>query len=118
MTKLALPQARIPIAWAVVNGVRVPCEVDIEWMRLFFGMYDRAGGANGVSTTDLAISQFDDSGIPEAIAAINELESFTKLHTIYEDIPVDKNVDDVGLKERVTALEAEIQAIKQSLTVT
>jgi hypothetical protein len=47
MSTLTLPQARIPLAWVMVNGQRVPAEIDIEWMRALIGMVDRLGGVSG-----------------------------------------------------------------------
>lgn len=44
MSTLALPQARIPMGWAMVNGARVPVEIDIEWMRYLMTLTERAGG--------------------------------------------------------------------------
>lgn len=36
-----------------------------EWQRYFTGLYQRAGGAQGDSTTDLSESAFDDAGTEE-----------------------------------------------------
>ncbi len=51
MSTLNLPQARIPMGWAMVNGQRVPVEVDLEWMRYFSTLTERAGGV--VAPTNL-----------------------------------------------------------------
>lgn len=47
MSTIGLPQARIPIAWANIQGQRIPVEVDIEWMRFFAGLLARTGGVTG-----------------------------------------------------------------------
>lgn len=44
MSILNLPQARIPMGWAMVKGERVAVEVDMEWMRFFAILTERAGG--------------------------------------------------------------------------
>lgn len=44
MSAVTLPQARIPLGWANVNGTRVPIEIDIEWMRAFSALVSRTGG--------------------------------------------------------------------------
>lgn len=44
MSALVLPQARIPMGWAMVNGARVPVEIDMEWMRYLITLTERAGG--------------------------------------------------------------------------
>lgn len=51
MSILTLPQARIPMGYAVVNGQRVPVEIDMEWMRYFATLTERAGGV--VAPTNL-----------------------------------------------------------------
>ena len=65
MALLTQPQARIPIGYATVAGVRVPVEIDPEWMRYLVTLNDRAGGVSGVGTTELAIEAFEDAGIEE-----------------------------------------------------
>jgi len=44
MSSLLLPQGRIPIGFAMINGQRVPVDVDQEWMRYFTTLTERAGG--------------------------------------------------------------------------
>ena len=44
MSSLLLPQGRIPIGTAMVGGQRVSVEVDMEWMRFFTVLTERAGG--------------------------------------------------------------------------
>jgi hypothetical protein len=53
MSALSLPQARIPIGWAMVAGNRVAVEIDTEWMRAFTVIKDRVGGVSGPSVTDV-----------------------------------------------------------------
>ena len=53
MITLSLPQARIPIGWAMVAGNRVAVEIDMEWMRAFTVIKDRVGGVSGPSVTDV-----------------------------------------------------------------
>lgn len=50
---LTLPQGRIPIGFAMVNGQRVEVTIDQEWMRYFVTLTARAGGVVGVSTTEI-----------------------------------------------------------------
>ena len=52
---LALPQARIPLGWAVVNGDRTPVLIDIEWMRALLGLLNRTGGVSGPGDLAAAI---------------------------------------------------------------
>lgn len=58
MSTLSLPQARIPVGWAMVAGQRVPVEIDIEWMRALTVINDRVGGASGPSISDVDAASF------------------------------------------------------------
>lgn len=51
MSILTLPQARIPLGWATVQGQRVPVEIDMEWMLYLTTLTERAGGT--VAPTNL-----------------------------------------------------------------
>ncbi len=51
MNILNLPQARIPIGSVMIQGQRVPVDVDVEWMRYFITLTERAGGV--VAPTNL-----------------------------------------------------------------
>ena len=64
------PQTRV-IGSATVGGQTVPVVIDIAWFRyLSQALFDRVGGALGVSTDDLALSQFEDAGIEETKAMV------------------------------------------------
>lgn len=64
MTALFPPPQTRTIGFAIVNGQQVPVMVEQAWFRYFAqGLYDRSGGALGVSTSDLAASAFEDAGI-------------------------------------------------------
>lgn len=80
MTPLTIPQARIPLGWAMVQGQRVPVEIDIEWMRYLAALVERSGGINGDTNFIEYINQlFDappiDSGLQEALRAVDELRN-------------------------------------------
>lgn len=55
MIPLGLPQARIPLGWAVVQGQRVPVEIDMEWMRVMVELVNRTGGVLGVDDVGLDV---------------------------------------------------------------
>jgi hypothetical protein len=69
MSVLNLPQARIPMGWAMVQGQRVPVEVDIEWMRYFATLTERAGGV--VAPTNLYTTIIQ---VPQSSIALNGQE--------------------------------------------
>lgn len=78
MNPLALPQARIPMGWAMVGGQRVPVEIAPEWMRALDGLLDRSGGISGSTNFSQYINQFFDAppmdaGAQEALRAVDEL---------------------------------------------
>lgn len=101
MSLLTLPQGRIPIGVATINGQRVTVDVDPEWMRFFTILTARAGGITGVSTTELVESSFEDAGINEMQAQMYANEQGQNQRSTAE------------LQARIDALEAEIQSIKQ-----
>ena len=68
MTVLTIP--RNGIALLDVNG-----GMSSEWYRWAHDITSRAGGVNGVGTTDLLLSQFEDAGVEEVKAAF---EIFTR----------------------------------------
>ncbi len=47
MSTVTLPQARSPLGWTVVNGVRTAVEIDVEWMRALIDLVGRTGGTSG-----------------------------------------------------------------------
>lgn len=53
MSTLTKPQARIPVGWVTVAGQRLPVVIDLEWDRYLSTVTERAGGALGLSTTDV-----------------------------------------------------------------
>lgn len=79
MSTLTLPQARIPLGWATVQGVRTPVEIDMEWMLAFIGLVNRTGGTSGDENFDQYINQFDspiiDNATHENKQAISELRN-------------------------------------------
>jgi hypothetical protein len=60
MSILTKPQARIPIIWVNVPGQPKPLPgiIDIEWDRYLSVLTQRAGGINGLSTTDVDAGSF------------------------------------------------------------
>jgi hypothetical protein len=80
MRALTLPQARIPLAWAVIDGVRTPVEIDMEWMRVFIELLDRTGGISGDTNFSEYLPQFfdaphTDAAAAEATRAVSELRN-------------------------------------------
>ena len=72
MSILTLPQGRIPIGFAMVNGQKVSVDVDPEWMRYFTILTSRAGGVTGLSIAELdALKQdIDEKGIANGYAGL------------------------------------------------
>lgn len=56
MIALGLPQARIPLGWATIQGKRIPVEIDMEWMRVMLELVNRTGGTAGVE--DVGVDVF------------------------------------------------------------
>lgn len=74
-----LPQARIPLGWAIVAGQRTPIEIDIEWMRAFTELLRATGTGSDSSVADLLPLFFatapTDPLAQEAIRAVDELRN-------------------------------------------
>lgn len=87
MSTLTLPQARIPLGWALLPDPRSPggqrrvaVEIDIEWMRAFLELVARTGGTTGSGGFEDYLPVLLDSIAPdpaaqEAIRAVDELRN-------------------------------------------
>ena len=80
MSTITLPQARIPLGYAMVQGVRVPVEIDMEWMRVMMDLVTRTGGTSGDTNFSEYLPQFfdtphTDATAAEAIRAVDELRN-------------------------------------------
>lgn len=75
---LTLPQARIPIGFATIQGQQVPILVNIDWMLAFTGLLNRSGGTSGDTGFEQYINQFydqpaSDPALHDAVRAIDDL---------------------------------------------
>lgn len=80
MATIALPQARIPLGWATVQGVKVPVEIDMEWMLALQGLLTRTGGTSGSTSFETYLPIFfdpphTDNAGAEAVRAVDELRN-------------------------------------------
>lgn len=131
MSILTQPQARIPVGYAMVNGVRVPVEIDIEWARFLFTLAERAGGITGSSTTELSTEAFEDAGIEEAKAALYALaDSFAQAPlTVFEQgeslgqapLTITEQVESIAcdvasLSAQIAELTKAVQGIQPGLS--
>jgi hypothetical protein len=73
MAIVTAPRNGIPIGLATIAGQRVMVEVHPEYLRWFESLTGRVGGVTGPSTTELAMSQFEDAGIEELKATVYAL---------------------------------------------
>lgn len=100
------PQTRI-IGYANAGGQRLAVEIDIAWFRyLSQALYERAGGAMGPSTEDLATSQFEDAGIPELYAL-----------TYANQDSNNQSAEVSALREELQALRARMEALEQGVSL-
>jgi hypothetical protein len=108
---IALPQARIALGWVVVQGKRLPVEIDMEWMLAFARLVDRTGGTSGDTNFSEYINQFFDApsvdaGTREALRAVDELRN--ELTSSRADVQALR-----GLIEELAARIAEPQQTEQ-----
>lgn len=107
MTTLSPPPQTRNIGSVLIGGKPVPVQAEIAWFRYFAqGIYDRVGGATGLSNTELAalIAALD--------AAIDALDiRVTAAEGSIVDLLADVaqiQLDVVDLQGRVAAIEAEL----------
>lgn len=103
-----------------------------EWYLFFQGVYDRIGGADGPSTTDVSGSLFEDAGSGETNAMLFTLED--ALEQVPPDAPLPADDQDQapryelymlealttelnGLRELVSELTKEVEALKQATSM-
>ena len=110
MTPLAIPQARIPIGWAMFAGQRVPVEIDMEWMRAFVGLLDRGGGVIGIDF-DRLIEELSAAPVPaEGLAPTDPL-----LPAVQPPVAAEASQDAriEALQAAVAQLQAQINDLQQ-----
>jgi len=131
MSLLTQPRGQIAIGWAVINGQRVPVVPDVEWVRFFSTLAERAGGTGGVSTTELVESAYEDAGLEEVklglYAMRDEFNQFPRaaemafddqLTPVAQTIPpVDALPQIQALSDQIAELTKELEALKQGLMV-
>lgn len=89
-----------------------------EWQRYFAGMYQRVGGAQGDSTTDLSASAFDDAGTEEQEMALYSLADASgqspAMPASEQHAHLEAEVSQ--LREEVALLRQQINDIQQGIT--
>ena len=75
---IALPQARIPIGYATVDGARIPVEIEMEWMLMLTRLFERSGGTTGGTGFNEYITQFFDAPgtdplLQDVVRAVDDL---------------------------------------------
>jgi hypothetical protein len=89
-----------------------------EWFLFFQGVYERIGGADGSSTSDLSNSLFEDAGSSETNALLFNLADETKQNPPYEAYVVEALTTELnGLRELVSELTKEVEALKQATSL-
>jgi polyhydroxyalkanoate synthesis regulator phasin len=86
-----------------------------EWQRYFTGLYQRAGGAQGESTTDLTISAFEDAGIEEMKAGLYALADTVQsapMQAIQNQVEY-LETEAAGMRAEIAALRQQIADIQQ-----
>lgn len=100
------PQTRV-IGYANVGGKQVPVAIELAWFRyLSQALYDRAGGALGLSNDELAMSQFEDAGIEETKALVYSNHDAAGQYN-----------EAASLREELAALRARVDALEQGVSL-
>lgn len=89
-----------------------------EWFLFFQGVFERIGGAEGPSTTDISTSLFEDAGSGETNALLFQVEEDIKQSPQYEMYVIDVLTTELNeLRELVAAMSKDIEGLKQSVSI-
>lgn len=90
-----------------------------EWYLFFQGVFDRIGGANGPSTTDLSSSLFEDAGSGETNALLFTAEqAFSQIPPMLDSAPVEILLAELAeLRDQVSELRKELDAVRQGILI-
>lgn len=89
-----------------------------EWYLFFQGVFNRIGGANGSSSTDIASSLFEDAGSSETNAMLFELEQSVSQAPILQLLSMDAIQAEISeLRDTVSELRKELDAIRQGPSI-
>lgn len=102
MQVLTLPQARIPLGWVMVNGQRLPIEIDIEWMRALLTLVNRTGGVMG--SEDFGMDVF--GAVTGGISA----DEVRALETVFQAPQIDQSFPDI--MQPTSGNQADVVTIK------
>lgn len=117
-----LPQARIPLGYAVIAGVRTPVEIDIEWMRAFTDLVKATSSDGGASLAELLPLFFatppSDPVSQEAIRAVDELRN--ELASAKGDMralrgQIDEQAAEIAALRPDASLRARVEQIEDRL---
>jgi hypothetical protein len=79
MNTVSLPQARIPLGWALIAGRKTPVEIDYEWLRALTDLVERAGGVTGEQGLGAFVPLLEqparDPAAADALRAVDELRN-------------------------------------------
>lgn len=112
MSGLRFIPPRVPMVDSNGNVTR-------EWYLFLQGVFDRVGGADGVSTSDLSASAFEDAGIEETKAML-----FSSTFALsqnppaqYDQIVADLQAELSSQRDLIAELTKTIQGIQQGTLI-
>ena len=109
---LNFPTARQPVTEKDVRGNEVFTR---PWALFFQQVYERVGGAVSLSSTDLAMSLFEDAGTSETNAVVMGVEQAVNQSPPRDLlVVVDSLLAELsGLRDQLAELTKEVESIKQ-----
>jgi hypothetical protein len=115
---LTPPRAGIPLASVIVGGAQYDAQINPEWLRYMQGLFDRAGGTSGPSTSDLSESAYDDAGTEETKAGLYRLEQdIGQFPAAFAAPPEDFVSTLADLREQIPVLRADLEGLRQGILV-
>ena len=90
-----------------------------EWYLFFQGVFNRVGGANGASSTDIVASLFEDAGSSETNAMLFELEQAAGQYPTLQPLTIEQvlQAEISELRDTVAELKKDLDAIRQGTLI-
>ena len=106
--------------YAMVNGQRVPVSIDLPWyLYLTKYLFDRVGGYEAPSITDLAVTEYADAGVEETKFELYRLaDEFRQSPIAALQVQVETLIAEASeQRDQIAELTKTIQDLKQGTLV-
>lgn len=93
--------------------------INREWYLFLQGIFNRVGGANGASSTDIVASLFEDAGSSETNAMLFELEQSVAQYPVPQATLAEQilQAEIAELRDTVAEMKKDLDAIRQGTLI-